>query len=216
MYNLVTVKDVVRVPPRRFNEEINKVIVSELENTLIGKIDKDTGVILAVTGVKEVGEGKIIMGDGATYHKTIFELLIYKPALQEVVDGLVTEITSFGAFITIGPMDGLIHVSQVAEDLMTYNAKNAELVGKETNKILKREDRVKARVIAVGMKDRVGDSKIGLTMRQPYLGKYEWLEEGKNIEKKKKKEEKKEKIKSSAKQAIKEGVKKSKEKVKQK
>ena len=219
MYNLVTVKDVVRVPPRRFNEfneDPNKVIVSELENTLIGKIDKDIGVILAVKNVKEVGEGKIIMGDGAIYHHTIFEILTYKPLLQEVVDGIVTEITSFGAFINIGAMDGMIHVSQVTEDFMSYNAKTTQLIGKESNKILKREDNVRARIIAVSIKDKLSDSKIGLTMRQPYLGKYEWLEAVKNENERRKKEEKKEKIKSSAKTGIKEGLKKSKEKIKKK
>ena len=219
MYNLVTVKDVVRVPPRRFDEfteDPNKVITSELEKTLIGRIDKDIGIIIAVNRVKEVGEGKIIMGDGAIYHHTIFEILTYKPLLQEVVDGTVTEITSFGAFINIGAMDGMIHVSQVTEDFMSYNAKNAELIGKESNKVLKREDKVRARIIAVSIKDRLSDSKIGLTMRQPYLGKYEWLEAEKREEGRKKKEEKKEKIKSSAKTAIKEGLKKSKEKIKKK
>ncbi len=216
MYNLVTVKDVVRVPPRRFSEELNKVIISELETNLIGKVDKDIGIIIAVTNVKDVGEGKIIMGDGATYHNAVFEMLVYKPMLQEVVDGWVTEITSFGAFINVGPMDGLIHVSQVAEDLMTYNPKTAQLTGKETHKSLDRENKLRARIIAVSMKDRIGESKIGLTMRQPYLGKYEWLTEAKSGDKTEKKEEKKEKIKTTAKDAIKEGLKKSKESIKKK
>lgn len=216
MYNLVTIEDVVRVPPRRFNEELTKVIISELENAMIGKIDRDAGVILAVTNVKKTGEGKIIMGDGAIYHNTTFEVLTYKPIIQEVVEGSVTEITSFGAFINIGPMDGMIHVSQVTEDFMSYDAKNVQLVGKESHKILKRDDTVRTRIIAASIKDRTGDSKIGLTMRQPYLGKHEWLEEEKKKAVKEKKEEKKEKIKSSAKKAIKEGLKKSKEKVKKK
>ncbi|PKP54509.1 MAG: DNA-directed RNA polymerase [Candidatus Altiarchaeales archaeon HGW-Altiarchaeales-3] len=214
MYSLVTVEDVVRVPPRKFGEDMNKVILSELGDTLIGKINKKIGIILAVTKVKSVGEGRIIMGDGASYHDATFEMLVYKPMMQEVVDGSVTEITSFGAFINIGPMDGLIHVSQVTEDFMSYNAKSAQLVGKESNKVLDKNDKVRGRLIALSMKNRISDSKIGLTMRQPYLGKYEWLLAEKKADEKKKKDDKKEKIKTSAKTAIKEGLKKSRAKIK--
>jgi len=43
----------------------------------------------------------------------------------------------------------------------------------------------------VSLKDRISDSKIGLTMRQPYLGKLEWLEEDKKEAKKKQQEKEK-------------------------
>lgn len=64
------------------------------------------------------------MGDGAAYHEVTFNALFFKPELQEVVEGEVIEITEFGAFVRIGPMDGLAHVSQVTDDYITYDAKN--------------------------------------------------------------------------------------------
>ncbi|OYT27751.1 MAG: DNA-directed RNA polymerase [Candidatus Altiarchaeales archaeon ex4484_96] len=177
MYKLLTIKDTVRVPPRRFGEELDKVIVSEYESTSAGMIDKNVGIILAVNKVKNTGEGKIVMGDGAVYYECLLEVLVYQPRLNEVVEGIVTEITEFGAFVNFGPMDGLVHVSQVTEDFVGYDMKNASLVGKESKKILKKDDMVRARIVSVSLKPRFSDSKVGLTMRQPYLGKLDWLED---------------------------------------
>lgn len=183
MYKILAVEDTVRVPPKRFDEDLKEVIVSEFENTVAGRIDKNIGIILVVTDVDRISEGKIIMGDGAIYYNAIFDILAYQPMINEVVEGTVTEITEFGAFVNFGPMDGLIHVSQVTEDFMSYDQKNSLLVGKETRKILKQGDKVRARIVTVSLKGKFSDSKIGLTMRQPYLGKLEWLEEVRKGEK---------------------------------
>jgi DNA-directed RNA polymerase subunit E' len=177
MYKIVTVEDTVRVPPKRFNEEISAVITQEVESMVVGRIDKNIGVVLAVTEVNEVGEGRIILGDGAVYYNIKFKVLAYMPQINEVVEGSVTEVTEFGAFVNFGPIDGLIHVSQITEDFMSYDQKNASFIGKESNKMLKVADVVRARIVTVSMKSRVSDSKIGLTMRQPYLGKIEWIED---------------------------------------
>lgn len=176
MYKLFTADDTVRIPPRRFGEDLSKVIISELSDLICGKVEKNLGVVIAVMQVKKVSEGKIILGDGAAYYNAVFEVLVYQPKINEVVEGTVTDITEFGAFVNVGPIDCLIHVSQIAEDFMNYDQKNVMFVGRETNKSLKREDHVRARIVTVSMKDNASNSKIGLTMRQPYLGKLEWLE----------------------------------------
>ena len=191
MYKILTVEDTVRIPPRRFDEELRSAAISEYENTVAGKIDKETGIILAVSDVREIGEGRVIMGDGSAYYDAVFDILVYQPVINEVVEGRVTEITEFGAFVNFGPIDGLVHISQITEDVMSYDQKNASLVGKETKKILKRGDSVRARIVTVSLKPRFADSKIGLTMRQPYLGKLEWLEEERRSKEKEEKKEKK-------------------------
>ena len=177
MYKLATIKDTVRIPPTRFSEELSDVIIQELEIMLVGRIDKELGVILAVNNVCEVSGGKIILGDGAIYYKIEADILVYTPQINEVIEGSITELTEFGAFVNFGPIDGLIHVSQITEDFMSYDQKNSAFVGRESSKILQVGDLVKARIITVSIKQRISDSKIGLTMRQPYLGKLEWIEE---------------------------------------
>ncbi|AJC71841.1 DNA-directed RNA polymerase subunit E' [Thermococcus guaymasensis DSM 11113] len=186
MYKLLKIKDVVRIPPRMFTMEPKEAAKLVLRETYEGIYDRDEGVILAVMDVEEIGQGVIVPGDGATYHEVIFNVLVWKPEMHEVVEGEVIDIAPYGAFIRIGPMDGLVHISQLMDDYVVFDEKNKQFVGKESGRILKLGDDVRARIIAISVKSRViRENKIGLTMRQPGLGKREWIEK----EKKKAKEE---------------------------
>jgi len=187
MYKLIAVKDTVRVPPKLFGGKIDDSIAEVLRSRYENKMDHDLGVILAISKVKDVGPGKIIPGDGASYHDLSFEALVFQPKLHETFLGKVSEIAQFGAFIRMGPIDGLVHVSQVTDDFISYNEKTGTLTGKESGKVLKEGDVVKAKVVTLSMKEMITDSKIGLTMRQPALGKLEWIEEAKKPKKKIKK-----------------------------
>lgn len=183
MYQLITVKDTVRVPPKDFGKPIKESSLLALREKYENKYDPDVGIVLTVSKVEDVGMGKIIPGDGASYHNVVFEALTFYPRLHEVVTGKVSEITQFGAFVRIGPVDGLVHVSQITDDFMSYNEKTGTLVGKESGKVLKEGDTVRARVVTLSLKPTISDSKIGLTMRQPGLGKLEWIEKEKGKKK---------------------------------
>ncbi|NOZ76807.1 MAG: DNA-directed RNA polymerase [Euryarchaeota archaeon] len=201
MFKLVTLEDLVRVPPERFGNPLEETVKDilktgydfkgRLEGGYEGKLDKDLGMVLLIKDIKGVEEGSLIPGDGGAYHHVTFEALTYKPELHEIVDAEVLEIVEFGAFIRFGPLDGLIHVSQVTDDYITYDEKNGALRGKETGRLLQAGDKVRARIVAISLNpDKSKESKINLTMRQPGLGKFEWLEEDKKKPKKKKKAKK--------------------------
>lgn len=189
MYKKVTLVDTVRLPPDRFGEDTVTVVKDLLREKLEGRIDKTLGSIIAVTNVLDIGEGRILAGDGAVYYDITFEAITFKPELQEIVEGKVVEVVEFGAFIGLGPLDGLLHVSQIADDYISYDEKNSRLVGKETNRAITEGDKVRARIVAVSLNEREPrESKIGLTMRQAALGKIEWLIEARDKEKKEKEE----------------------------
>lgn len=177
MYKIVTVEDTVRVPPDRFSDPTNEAMVDILRKNYEGLTDKDVGTILAITELREVGVGRVIMGDGASYHDVTFEALVYKPEVNEIVLGEVVEIVEFGGFVRLGPIDGLVHVSQVMDDFVGYDKKKGVLYGKESKRSLKEGDKVRARIVSVSLKRGMKGGKIGLTMRQPGLGKLEWVEE---------------------------------------
>jgi len=125
--------------------------------------------------VLNVGPGIIIPGNANTFHEVEFSVLTFKPVIGEVVEGEVVEIVDFGAFIRLGPLDGLVHVSQICDDYISYEQVGNRFIGKETGKILEVNDSVRAKIIAVSMgTGRSG--KLGLTMRQKFLGKPEWIE----------------------------------------
>jgi len=177
----------IRVPPDHFKlgkeEAVRKCIIEQFE----GFISKDMGIVIDIANVSEVKEGVVIPGDGAAYYETVFTLFTFKPEIKEVMLGVVKDIADFGVFMNIGPIEGMIHVSQTMDDFVSFS-KEKTLTGKESKRTLKVGDKCRARLIAASFKD-IANPKIGLTMRQEGLGKFEWLEEDKN-KKAEKKEEK--------------------------
>jgi DNA-directed RNA polymerase subunit E' len=180
-------EDKVRVPPQRLGEKLEKVILDVLQEQLEGSIDKEIGIFICVTKVQDVGEGEIVPGDGGVYYDVKFEALVLRLALQEVIEGVVVETTSFGAFISLGPIDAMLHVSQISDEYINYDEKNARLICQESKRFIGVDDVVRVRVVTLSLNEREPrDSKIGLTMRQAGLGTALWLEE--EIAKEKEKE----------------------------
>ena len=136
--------------------------------------------MIDVAGMKDIAEGIIIPGDGASYYDVAFELLTFKPEMQEMALGKIKDIAEFGAFINIGPIDGMIHISQTMDDFVSFS-KDKTLSGKETKRVLKVNDICRARIIAVSFKDPA-NPKLGLTMRQQGLGRLDWVEQEKDKE----------------------------------
>jgi DNA-directed RNA polymerase subunit E' len=181
MFYLVEVEDFVRVEPNLFGLKTADAVKEQLYKTYSNLQDKDLGTVVDVLEVIDVEDGIIIPGDGAAYYKSRFKLIVFRPELQEIVFGKIQEITNFGAFIDMGVLRGMIHISQTMDDFVTFS-KSGNLTGKDGKKSLNVGDNCMARVVAISFKGE--DPKIGLTMRQPGLGKIEWIASDKEKSKK--------------------------------
>jgi len=174
MFYLIEMEDYVRVAPKLFGLPTLEAVEKQLEETYTDYYDKELGRAVSVIEVLDVGEGVIIAGDGAAYYNSKFKLLVWKPELHELVLGEIVEITNFGAFIDMASMKGMIHISQTMDDFVSFSKSNT-LTGKASKRSLKQGDACLARVVAISHKGN--EPKIGLTMRQPGLGKLEWIKE---------------------------------------
>ncbi len=178
MYKKMRLADTIRIAPELLGEPVEEAVKIALREKLEGLVDKRIGAIVAVKDVIEVGEGHILAGDGGVYYDAIFDALTFMPELQEIIEGSVVEVVQFGVFLGIGPLDGLVHVSQLTDEFVSYDEKNSRLITKESGRSVTEGDRIRARIIAVSLNEREPrDSKIGLTMRQHALGKMEWIED---------------------------------------
>ncbi|MCP4761014.1 MAG: DNA-directed RNA polymerase [archaeon] len=183
MYKQITLEHVVQIPPELFGISKEESTYQILSREYQGMIDSDLGFVIAICEIIKIGTGKIIHGNGGTFHPVRFSVLTYNPIMHEVVEGEVVELVDFGAFIRLGPSDGLCHLSQITDDKLNFENISARFVGIDSGKILEVGDQVRTRVIAVSVgSGRSG--KLGLTMRQPFLGKIEWIQE--ELEKKNK------------------------------
>ncbi len=175
MFKLISLSTKCEIPPFLFSQPkavSARIILSEEYE---GIITRDYGFIIAIVDVIDVGPGIIIPGNANTFHQVEFTILSFKPNLGDVVEGDIVELVDFGAFCRLGPLDGLVHVSQICDDYISYEQVGNRFIGKETGKILEVNNEVRTKVIAVSLgTGRSG--KLGLTMRQKFLGKYDWIE----------------------------------------
>ena len=174
MFYAVKLQDHIRVPPTEFDKELDIAVINQIKEKFSGYVSKEFGYVIDVIKLDGVEEGVIIPGDGAVFYKAKFELMVYLPELQEVVLGKIKDITDFGAFLSVGPVEGMIHIGQTMNDFVSFS-KDKALQGKESKRTIKVGDKCFARVVAVSFKD-ITNPKIGLTMRQEGLGKPEWAE----------------------------------------
>ena len=176
MFAVYEVEDVVRIPPSMFGEGLVKVAEINLKDKYENTYDGEMGYIFLVKNVEINPVGKILPGDGASYHRAKFQVYAFKPIVNEIVEGEVIEITDFGVFVRIGPLDALLHISQIMDDYITYDERHSVLMGKKTGKKLEVGDDVRFRIVAVSL-THGATGKVGVTTRQPYLGKLEWIKE---------------------------------------
>ncbi len=188
MYRIATIEDKIRVPPEKLGNNVKNALKSAISEQLEGVINSRLGTILCVTDIENIGEGRIQPNDAGVYYNCEFKILAYKPENHEIVQGEVIDNTEFGCFIRMGPMDGLVHISQIMDDFVSFDEKNSIFLGKETKRTLKEGDLVRARVISISFGRT--ENKIGLTMRQKGLGTLSWIEEEKRKKKSKKKDNK--------------------------
>lgn len=175
MYKHVTIEDSVRVPPKHLGDNVEKSVKGGLASEVEGRIFEDLGVVIGIEEVKSVEGGEIEPEDAGVHYDVEYRALVFEPEMHEVVTGEVVDVTDFGAFIRLGPFDGLCHVSQIMDEYVNMDEENSMLVSEENQFTLEKGDTVTARIIAVSLENNE-TNKINLTMRQPGLGKQEWIE----------------------------------------
>lgn len=182
VYRLYRVRDVVRIPPTSFDKSLEESAFEVLRKKYEGAITSNMGIIMTVIDIKIEPTGKILMGDGATYHNIEYTILAFNPFQKEVIEGEINNIIPHGAFIDLGAQDGFIHISQIADEKIEYDPSRPGFILRQSRKILEKGDRVRARIYAISVMHGKG-LRLQMTMRQPLMGKIEWIK--KELEKKK-------------------------------
>ena len=177
MFLIIHMNDVVRIPPNRLTSSLKNTAITILKEKYESMISPELGYVIMIVDASANSVGKLVAGDGSTYHKVQFKALTFYPKLQEVVEGEIVEITDFGAFVRVGPTDALLHLSQITDDYLKSDVKQGIIIANQTAKSLKIGSKIRARVTAISLGKGSGMGKIGITCRQPFLGSNEWIEQ---------------------------------------
>jgi DNA-directed RNA polymerase subunit E' len=167
----------VRIPPDRFGTPLRTAAIAILKEKYESMINAELGYIIMIMDAKVDEMGKMIAGDGGTFHRVEFEALTFYPKMQEIVHGEIVDITDFGAFVRIGPTDALLHLSQVMDDYLKSDVKAGVIIANQNGRTLRVGSKIRARITAVSLGKAASMGKIGITCRQPFLGADEWIAE---------------------------------------
>ena len=99
---------------------------------------------------------------------------------NEVVDGAVSEISEYGAFVRIGPIEALLHKSQILDEpvQVSLGLQNKRIEGSQSGKHLEEGTPVRSRIVSKSINQNdPRSSKIGLNCKMDGLGAFDWLEE---------------------------------------
>lgn len=156
---------------------MKKAALNILKEKYESMINAELGYIIMILDVKVEEMGRLIAGDGGTFHRVEFDALTFYPKLQEIVRGEIVDITDFGAFVRIGPTDALLHLSQVMDDYLKSDVKAGTIFANQSERTLKVGSTLRTRITAVSLGKAASMGKIGITCRQPFLGADEWVAE---------------------------------------
>ncbi|MBU0532971.1 DNA-directed RNA polymerase [Candidatus Micrarchaeota archaeon] len=176
MYYIKTLEDRICIPPSLFGSKLTDAVLSILRERYEGRIYKDLGIVLSVNEPEILSDGVVIPGDSGAYYTVGCQALTFIPLVNEVFRADIKEIVEFGAFASIGPFQGLLHISQIDREKFYYDKKNKSLGSKALKRTLKKGDEALVKVSTVSLKSTSSDTKIGLTMRPDGLGRPDWIE----------------------------------------
>ena len=173
-------EDTIRIPAEYIREGQSLVdhIDSLANDAFEGRFDVDENYTVLTFDHKPVGRGRIIHGDGAIYQAVSFKALLFNMENNEVVDGYVSDVSEYGAFVRIGPVEALLHKSQILDEPIQVNMGIRRIEGSQSGKHIEEGSHVRSRVVskAINQNDPRA-SKIGLNCKMDGLGAANWLKE---------------------------------------
>ncbi len=183
MYKLLEIEDIIRIPPRLFSKPLKEAAIEVLKEMFEGKVIEGVGIIVSVLDVEVSEHGYLTFNDGSLYHTAKFNVLAFSPINQEVVEGEVVLVENIGITVRLGAVDGFIHRSQVFPSRkVTYDRDQGMVYDETASKIIRKGDIVRARITGISYDEKKGLLRVRMTMRQPYLGKLEYIKKEKEKE----------------------------------
>ncbi len=195
MYAIIEDDYLARVPPTLLGEDYDRAVEDVTRKELQGSIvdyvpdsssrtDMQKCYVVTILSIKKNGDGIIVHGDGGVYQNITYTALAFIPKMNEVVEGfIVSVVPKIGAFVRFGPFEGLLHVGQIMDDRIEIDEGNRRLLGKETNRELRAGDKIRVRIVMLNISSSSPtDRRIGFTMKQPGLGKLQWLKNDPSME----------------------------------
>jgi DNA-directed RNA polymerase subunit E' len=151
LFRIYRLRDIVRIDPAKIDKALEETAFEEIRKKYEGLRDKNLGIVIAITNIKVDPMGIIPLGDGAPHYRVEFDALTYVPTINEIIEGPVEVLGRMGLTVRIGPIEGFIHISQVADDEVSYDPARNMVICKNSKRFISQGDIVRARITSISL-----------------------------------------------------------------
>ncbi|KAI9019033.1 RNA polymerase Rpb7 [Hyaloraphidium curvatum] len=117
MFFLKDLTHTILLQPQYFGagirEELKRRVAQEKEGTCDGRF----GYIIAVLKVDDVQPGVIQVGTGCAEYLIRYQAVVFRPFVNQVVDGKITQVSKVGFFADVGPLEVFVSTYSMSPDM---------------------------------------------------------------------------------------------------
>ncbi|KAI7896204.1 RNA polymerase III subunit Rpc25-domain-containing protein [Mucor mucedo] len=108
MFILSEIEDTVKIVPNDFKKEDNGAITDVLNEKFANKVVQEVGLCICVHDILHTSEGFILYGDGCSYIKVTFRVVVFRPFVGEILTGKIKSCSPSGVRVSMGFFDDIL------------------------------------------------------------------------------------------------------------
>ena len=103
MFVIALIADTIYVPPHQLSTPTISALSSIIEQRYPNRIIVNVGLVICPYGPPiSVGDGVLVPGDGGSHHQVLFNIVVFRPFVEEVLVGTVTSCIESGITVSVG------------------------------------------------------------------------------------------------------------------
>lgn len=107
MFYLSRIEHKLSLPPTRLVLPIREAIHMELEKLFLDKVIANLGLCISVYDIRSIDGGFIFAGDGAPTFTVVFNLIMFRPFVGEIITAKLLSSDADGLRLTLGFFDDI-------------------------------------------------------------------------------------------------------------
>ena len=176
MFYRKELKRTILLHPKYFDKNLKSTVKERLVREIRGENLGEQGYCIEVLDIKSYARGKLQPATGMGVFHIVFDAILLRPYINEVLQAQVTLVNKLGFYATVGPLE--LFVSQYLMGEEFQNGYNDDLQQWETNdddenSVITQNSAVTVRVI--GSRISNGEWKVVATIDADYLGEVNFL-----------------------------------------
>ncbi|KAK7259724.1 hypothetical protein RIF29_25337 [Crotalaria pallida] len=121
MFYLSRVEHTLPLPPPLLNLPIREAMHMELEKLFLDKVIAKFGLCISVYDIRSIEGGYIFPGDGAPSFTVVFNLVMFRPFVGEIITAKLLSSTKDGLRLSLGFFDDIyvpVHMLPIPHDFV--------------------------------------------------------------------------------------------------